>query len=446
LLLTACGGAVISDGDGGVTTDPSGDGSSLDDDDDGTTGSSSSTGPTGPGTTTTPEPGTTGPDPDTETDTGDPPDLPKFDLPPEPDLPPLGDCMVTQTDSTALAEHPECPIVLDDGFCWSNLYWGCVEPEPGQTCDQICPEGDCIAEWWNCEGDMVYEVPLDRCGPYEIDGMCCTLAEIEEGCGTDGRPFVVDGTSRQAALRVREGGPARSPTTALPERVRAQLAARWAASARAEHASIASFAQFAGRLQALGAPASLVAGALSAAGDEVRHAEFTLALADRLGASVLEFGPLDTRGAAKPDPSFADTLLACVREGCVGETLAALELGTVAQHCEDPELAAGLRAIADDEARHAGLAWRVVQWGLEREPSLAPRVAALFESLGMLGMGTSVVSESSTTHERALLRAHGCLPADERRRVELNGLRELVLPCARALLAAHGHARPAAHV
>jgi hypothetical protein len=444
LLLAACGSTpVVSEGDGGVTTDPSGDGSSVDDDDDdddGTTGV--------PGTTTAPMPGTTGttaPDPDTGTDTDDP-DPPKWDMPGEsPDLPPLGECVITLADGAALSEHPECPIELDDdGVCWSGLYWGCVDLEPGETCEQLCPGGDCIAEWWNCGGDQIFDQPLEVCGPYEIDGMCCSLAEVHEGCGSDGRPFIVDGASRQAALRVLDRKPA--PTQVpLPDRVRSQLASRWAAIARAEHASIASFAQFAARLQALGAPASLVAGALTAAADEVRHAEFTLALASQLSGRALEFGPLDTRGAAKPDLSFADTLLACVREGCIGETLAALELATAAQRCEDPELAASLRAIADDEARHAALAWRFVQWGLAREPSLAPRLAALFESLGSSDSRETDSSASERPDERALLRAHGCLPTDERRRVEANGLRELVLPCAHALLAAHAPARLPAH-
>ncbi|PRQ02655.1 ferritin-like domain-containing protein [Enhygromyxa salina] len=435
LLLPACGGAVISDGDdGGVTTDPSGGGSSLDD------GTSSD-----PGMATSSTPGTTGTE-GAETDDPDPPPPPpppvKFDLPPEPDLPPLGACTVTYTETSTLDEYPECPIELEDGICWSGLYWGCVEPQPGQSCAEICPDGDCIAEWWDCEGDMIYEAPVDYCGPYEIDGMCCTLAEGEEECGTDGRPFVVGGVSRQAALRVL-ARPTATAGAGLPERVREQLAARWAASARAEHASIASFAQFAARLQALGCPASLVADALAAAADEVRHAQFALALAGQHGAQTLEFGPLDTRGAARPDPSLTDTLLACVREGCIGETLAALELGTVAQHCDDPELAAALQAIADDEARHAALAWRFVQWGLRREPGFAASLMALLDSVE-LRLEASGRIEVLDASERALLRATGCLPADERRRVKREGLRDLVLPCARALLAAHADSQPSA--
>jgi hypothetical protein len=366
LLFGACSSDAPSDDEGNVTTNPSSSATTLDegsDDNDGTTDGGSGVPPNPTtGMTTSPDPG----DGDGDPDEGDPGDGDgdgdggeKLDVLAEPDLPPLGDCTVTQTDPAALDEHPDCPIVIDDGICWSNLYWGCIEPEPGQTCAEACTGGSCVAEWSNCAGDTVYEIPYELCGPYEIDGMCCTLAEVEEFCGSDGRPFVVAGVARQARLHANT--PARE-RSCLPERVRERLASHWAAVARAEHASIASFAQFGARLLAVGAPPAMVRAALTAADDEVRHASFALARASEHGGSTLSFGSLDTRGTAAAHESFTDTVLACVREGCIGETLAALELTTLADACTDPRLAASLRAIADDESRsgrsHASQAWR----------------------------------------------------------------------------------------
>jgi hypothetical protein len=428
LLLGACSGESPSDDEAGVTTNQSSSATTLDDGNDGTSSGGSGVPPNPTtGATTSPDPDTGDGDPgDGDTGDGDGDGF-KLDVAQQPDLPPLGDCTVTYAEPAALDEHPECPIVLDDGVCWSSLYWGCIPLEPGQTCAEACMGGSCVADWMNCAGDTLYEFPYEFCGPYEIDGMCCTLAEVEEGCGTDGRPFVVAGVARQARLhastRTRE-------LSRLPERVRERLASHWAAVARAEHASIASFAQFGARLLALAAPPTLVRAALVAADDEVRHADFSLARASEYGGTALEFGTIDTSGAADPRESLTDTVLACVREGCIGETLAALELATLAEACTDPRLAASLRRISEDESRHAALAWRFVQWALVREPGLALQVASAFER----AVEAKPKLEMLDAHERELLRAHGCLPLDERRQLERDGLRRLIRPCVEALL------------
>jgi hypothetical protein len=443
LLLGACSGELPSSDEGGVTTNPGGSATTLDDGNDGNDGTTSggSGVPSNPSTsaTTSPDPGDGDPsdpdagdgdpdpgDGDPDPGDGDPDGGIRLDFA-QPDLPPLGDCTVTQIEPSVLDEYPDCPIVLDDGVCWSNLYWGCVELQPDQTCADACMGGSCVEDWTNCAGDTVYDFPSELCGPYEIEGECCTLAEIGEFCGSDGRPFVVAGVTRQAPLH---GSTQTLALTHLPEGVRERLATHWAAVARAEHASIASFAQFGSRLLALGAPALLVRAALAAADDEVRHAEFALARASECCGSTLAFGSLDTHGAADPRESIEETVLACVREGCIGETLAALELATLAEACTDEWLAASLRAIAADEARHAALAWRFVQWALAREPGLAARVTAVFDR----GLTGEVEAELFTAREREQLRAHGCLPADERRQLEREGLRELVWPCVETLL------------
>lgn len=434
LLLLACSGSG-DQSQAGVTTDPSGDGSSVDDD----TSDSGVPATTAPNTdedeSDTEDPETDDEsDPDTE-DSGDGDGDPiKLDLPAGPDLPAPRDCTTTIVPPSTLDEHPDCSMTLDD--C-TDLVLGCVALEPGETCEQICPDGDCVIEWSTCAGDPVWDMPGTVCGPYEINGQCCSLADSFNGCGTDGRPFVVAGVSRQAVVLAR-GECSLDIDTQLPGHVREHLARHWEAIAKAEHASVASFAQFGARLLALAAPPELVRETLTAASDEVRHAELALARASELAGRPLEFGPLDTRDAARPGESFEETVLACVREGCIGETLAALELGAAALACEDAELSSALRAIAADESRHAALAWRFVAWALTQAPSLAPSVAAVFDALVL----DDEISERFDERERELLRMHGCLPADERRLVQLDGLRELLRPCAAALLGSQRAAQP----
>jgi hypothetical protein len=254
----------------------------------------------------------------------------------------------------------------------------------------------------------------------------------DEDCGSgfEGRPFIVEGSARLTSIEASRDS---SPALELPEPLRRHLADHWTQVAAAEHASVASFARFAARLLALGAPPALIRDSFAAADDEVRHAQITLALASSYAGRALRFGSLDVRGALEPAEDLESLVLACVREGCIGETLAALELATAAASCTDARLAASLRSIADDEARHAGLAWRFVQWALGRDPGLRPKVASLFASWSPADRGEA---EPLNPSSRRLLRRAGCLPEDERRQVEREGLRELLRPCANALLGA----------
>jgi hypothetical protein len=84
-------------------------------------------------------------------------------------------------------------------------------------------------------------------------------------------------------------------------------------------------------------------------------------------------------------------VIGTVREGCVGETLAALEAAEALQHCEDEAARPVLERIAAEEAQHAQLAWRFVAWALEARSGagaaalrevVAPCAEALLERLG----------------------------------------------------------------
>lgn len=146
--------------------------------------------------------------------------------------------------------------------------------------------------------------------------------------------------------------------------------------ARLEHGSVAAFATVSLELMALGAPADLVEAAHVAALDEIRHARACYSLLQALTGEPVGPGPL-TLPAPKPIDR-EQILVATVIEGCVGETLGSLLFEEAARRAT-PALATIYRTIADEEARHAELAFRIAQFIIGDDPHLAElaREAAL---------------------------------------------------------------------
>jgi hypothetical protein len=102
----------------------------------------------------------------------------------------------------------------------------------------------------------------------------------------------------------------------------------------------------------------------------------------------------------------ADLAEALVREGCVGETLAAIECAARAATCTIPAVREILDTIVADEARHAALAWRTLRWLLQDDPAgeVRQRIATVMAEL----RGQYEAAEAGPT---ALgdARAHGLL-------------------------------------
>src|SRR5690606_5715647 len=117
-----------------------------------------------------------------------------------------------------------------------------------------------------------------------------------------------------------------------------------------------------------------------------------------------------------------------------------LEASWAAERCSDPVVRAVLEQIAEDETRHAELAWRVVSWMLKERPEHAALLPRIFgeaerrpapdEARPSNGCGLGVLSnaELATCWEDAWSK--------------------VVIPCARALeapLAAPG-SRPGTEI
>lgn len=158
------------------------------------------------------------------------------------------------------------------------------------------------------------------------------------------------------------------------------LGQEWTRSALGEHASIASFAAFSIALMTNGAPSNLVQDALNAALDEVRHARTSFAIASKLRGQDIEPGLLP-ESKHEFDHDLKALAVAVAKEGCIDETLSALDAaykagligiameteleGTEYSGIDRDTLAwiqEELLVIAKDESLHSALAWRTINW------------------------------------------------------------------------------------
>lgn len=313
--------------------------------------------------------------------------------------------------------------------------WSANAPCPGpDEALQTFQQTDCA------DPDFAYTFAVVG-GPYDENGQCC-YDVLQEFCGV-GRPFLIDGRPRAAAARTAASRTAAPDAAAWAEagvapRIaglsaaeREALAAAWARDGLLEHASVASFARFSLDLLAAGAPADLVEAAHLAALDEVRHARLCLALAGAYRGAAVEPGPFPCGDVVRVAPDLAALAAATAREGCVGETVAAILAAEQLAAATDPAVREALAVIARDEARHAELAFRVVAWALrEGGAPVRAAVAAALDEAASAGVAAGGVAADPI----GALAAHGRLDAAMTGAIAARALAEVVLPCGRALL------------
>ncbi|HTV19722.1 MAG TPA: ferritin-like domain-containing protein [Polyangiaceae bacterium] len=394
---------------------------------------------------------------------------------PAPEPPPLcdtADCCFQDSDCTA-ALHGHCERWSEyDGIPVPTCRYGCVSDS---DCDagSVCLCGDVIGECVQAScrvdadcGDTRHCTPntrapgcpgvtfecqsdSDQCASDQdcVEGFLCSRSwdapfrSCQPMSCNVGRPFLIDGRPRLAPPCERsdwypEPSPlcaadADSATDPSPE-LRASLRAGWLEQASMEHASVASFARFSLELASLGAPAALARGAASAMLDEIGHARECYALARRYSDADVGPGPLALDGALAPRDVEA-IVVAAIEEGCIGETVAALEAAEALAHCDDPWARRVLEQIQRDETEHARLAWHFVSWALSTAPEPVLRAAqrAFRRELDRYPVVASAPA-ALAPRDRELLR-HGLVPDSLRDRLRQRVLREVVEPCADAL-------------
>jgi len=348
-------------------------------------------------------------------------------------------------DGVAVTDHccySHCtPLVVGNigvtGRPGDDVVTRCLPYPPGGTSvpahdDPACPAGV------RFEGALRPYAATD-------DKTCCYSVPLRkyEMRVVPGRPARVDGEARFAsvgAVDATGGGagsghaatwraPELAPSVAsLPRELRDRLAAVWLEAARAEHASIASFANLSLRLLALGAPPDLVADAHAAALDEIRHARLAFELASAYAGTALQPVRFDDAARMSAAGDLASLAIETLLDGCINETVAAVEAETAGAAADDPVVAATLREIAADEARHAELAWRIVAWCVRSgEPGL---LAALHEVAA--SVASAISAPAGTAGDLA---SHGVLGAEAQATARAGVLREIVAPCLAALAA-----------
>ena len=154
--------------------------------------------------------------------------------------------------------------------------------------------------------------------------LCCYgLSPAAPACG---RPFTVGEEIRRAPIMSRadwKRAAVRDELSGLDPELERALAAEWEQDAVFEHASIASFARLTLELLALGAPAELVRESKRRRSTRSPTPSCVSPLPAATGDR--RSGPVARRSTGRcPRPSFRTLAAETVREGCVGETLAAL--------------------------------------------------------------------------------------------------------------------------
>jgi hypothetical protein len=230
----------------------------------------------------------------------------------------------------------------------------------------------------------------------------------------------------------------------LDASLREALAERWARIACMEHASIAAFARFALQLLALGAPAELVESASDALADETRHARACFALASRYAGRNIGPGPLAIEGSLAAS-SLEEILVLTVREGCIGETVAALETLEASKHASDPVVRGLLERISADETRHAQLAWRFVVWALAKLGPDAPERARIAAEFAQAQNPFAAAPDSELDAQSQHLLAHGVVSDALSISLRSAIFEEVVRPCARGLGLLPGRSELASH-
>ncbi len=365
------------------------------------------------------------------------------------------------------APHGHCEWSAGDVF-GSYCEYGCTvdsDCSGGQVCLCGAAVGACVSARCStdadCEGGLLCadyienpgcggtafacQTPADECSAQsdcQEEGYC---ALDDNGLGarrvcttalcTVGRPFLVDGNERLAPPLGRSdwyttpsAAEARHPS--LDAALRAELARSWAQQGLMEHASVAAFARFTLQLLSLGAPASLVQRSSEAMQDEIRHARACFELARDYAEADVGPGPLLLDGALA-ESDVASVVLGTLLEGCIGETVAALEAAEALAHCEDGKTRAVLERISAEEGQHAELAWSFVEWALATGPQeLQAQVRSAFEAALA---GERSAHRPPTALERQLLR-HGVVGPELRQALRERVLDEVIAPCARALL------------
>lgn len=328
----------------------------------------------------------------------------------------------------------------------------CVRATNCRTNDD-CPSGQCELSYDSSNSfgggyTLGCRSERDEChGPEDCPDTPCNACVLDpsqkrfvcpQDCFAVGRPFLVQGEALLADLKpgtawIDEG---ERVAGALEQGLANRVAEHWLDCARMEHASVAAFARFALQLMHLGAPPELLQCTAQAMQDEIAHATACFAQAKRVSGKALSAGALEVSKALEQELAPVQIAVGVFLEGCIGESVAAIEAGEMSRLALDPQVRSLLEKIARDEHQHALLAWRFLGWMLKHLPesqseevrdALSQLVAQLHEELALpMPQITSALDP---------MEQHGVPTAQRKAALRRQALAQLVIPCASALFA-----------
>ena len=152
---------------------------------------------------------------------------------------------------------------------------------------------------------------------------------------------------------------------------------KWLQQAEGEHASIASFARHTLQLMSIGAPSELLEASQAASIDEIMHAKMCYGFASTFMDKDVIPGVLDVDKSLN-ELELKDIIRSIIQEGCMEETLAAIEAHYRESRAQDPFVKVALKEIAEDETRHAKLAWDTIGWIAKTHPEYINIIEATF--------------------------------------------------------------------
>lgn len=200
----------------------------------------------------------------------------------------------------------------------------------------------------------------------------------------------------------------------------------WAARHGVETGASLRFAALSQRMQAAGAPATLVELAARASSDEHRHAAHC---ADILRQRQAKVPPPETElRVYAPTGLSAEQSLAyeVVAQCCISETESMATLVTLLDAASDAHLRKVLQELARDEVQHARLGWAYLSWARNRLDLafLAPWLPGMAAGTA----GPQMFEPGPPEAEDPLLLRSGVVPQSQRRRVYLETLDSVVIP------------------
>lgn len=211
------------------------------------------------------------------------------------------------------------------------------------------------------------------------------------------------------------------------------LAVYWAALGSAEAASAVSFCRHVAELERVGAPPQFVARACKAVGDEWRHAALCYRLAERWGGSRPHLANKGVGRLRLVSGDLAEVVYWTVLDGCVNETLAALEMLVAREQTIDAMTRWSLAQITADETAHAKLAWAFVRWA--GQVGGRPVIRAIEAGLHDAGLRRHCTGAMAAVgREDPGLAAAGYMSSGLRKWVATMGMQHVVRPAAEALL------------